>query len=87
MENIRLKMGLHLQQLQDRMKYNPEVIELHISEENLYHPDEVVKYIQVSNRKVSRCTFITLQGIRGSTWILLVQVKRCVIIMTGLVGN
>ena len=47
MKNIRLKMALHPQQLQDRMKYNPEMVELHISEDNLYHPEEVVKYIQV----------------------------------------
>ena len=46
MKNIRLKMALHPQQLQDRMKHNPEMVELHISEDNLYHPEEVVKYIQ-----------------------------------------
>ena len=51
MENIRLKMGLHLQQLQDRMKYNPEIIELHVSEDNLYHPEEVIKYIQAFKSK------------------------------------
>ena len=46
MKNIRLKMALHPQQLQDRMKHNPEMVELHISEDNLYNPEEVVKYIQ-----------------------------------------
>ena len=51
MKNIRLKMGLHPQQLQDRMKYNPEVIELHVSEDDLYHPEEVAKYIQAFKSK------------------------------------
>ena len=45
MENIRLKTALHPQQIQNRMKYNPEIVELHLNEENLYQPEEVVKSI------------------------------------------
>ena len=51
MKNIRLKMALHPQQLQDRMKYNPEIVELHINEDNLYNPEEVVKYIRAFKSK------------------------------------
>ena len=28
------------------MKYNPEIVEIHLNEENLYKPEEIVKYIQ-----------------------------------------
>jgi sugar phosphate isomerase/epimerase len=46
MKNVRLKTALHPQQIQDRMKYNPEIVEIHLNEENLYNPEEIVKYIQ-----------------------------------------
>lgn len=51
MKNVRLKMGIDPQQLENRLKYNPEIIELHINEENLYEPEEIVKYIHALKSK------------------------------------
>jgi len=45
MKNVRLKTSLHPQQIEDRMIYNPEIIELHLNEPDLYTPEEIVKTI------------------------------------------
>ena len=47
MKNVRLKMGIDPQQLEDRLKYNPEITELHINEEDLYRPEIIVNYIHL----------------------------------------
>ncbi|WP_428909744.1 TIM barrel protein [Niallia sp. Krafla_26] len=46
MKNIRLKAALDWDQIEDRLKYNPEILELHVKEENLYRPEEVVEVIR-----------------------------------------
>ena len=46
MKNVRLKTALHPQQIQNRLKYNPEIIEFHLKEENLEEPEQIIKYIQ-----------------------------------------
>ena len=46
MKNVRLKTSLHPQQIEDRMNYNPDIIELHLNEPDLYKPEEIVKTIQ-----------------------------------------
>ena len=43
MENIRLKAALDWDQVSDRLKYNPEILELHVKEEDLYQPGKVVR--------------------------------------------
>ena len=45
-ENIRLKAALHLAQIQDRMRYRPEILEIHVKEENLNNPEEIIRTIQ-----------------------------------------
>lgn len=46
MKNVRLKSSLHPQQIQNRLQYAPEILELHIKEEDLHNPDEIVKAIR-----------------------------------------
>jgi sugar phosphate isomerase/epimerase len=46
MENIRLKAALDWDQIGDRLKYDPEILELHIKEEDLYQPEKVIEFIQ-----------------------------------------
>ena len=46
MKNIRLKTALHPQQIRNRMKFNPEIMELHLKEEHLYDPEPMIHYIQ-----------------------------------------
>ncbi|QGQ48215.1 TIM barrel protein [Metabacillus sediminilitoris] len=54
MKNIRLKSSLEQNQIQNRLKYKPEILELHINEENLYEPEKLVSQIRA----------ITSEGIR-----------------------
>lgn len=51
MKNIRLKTSLHPRQIEDRMKYNPEIVEIHLNEEDLYQPEGIVKVIQAFRSK------------------------------------
>ncbi len=51
---IRLKSAINQNQLQDRLLYDPEIIELHLTEKNLHHPNEIVSTIQ----------FLKARGIR-----------------------
>jgi sugar phosphate isomerase/epimerase len=51
MENIRLKMAIQPEQIQDRLKYHPEIVELHLNESDLYHLDHTVKVIQEIKEK------------------------------------
>lgn len=51
---IRLKAAINQEQIQDRILYDPEIIELHLTEKNLHHPDEIVNTIQ----------FLKARGIR-----------------------
>lgn len=46
MNYIRLKTGLQADHLQNRMIYNPEVMELHLVEDDLYEPERIVQCIQ-----------------------------------------
>lgn len=46
MKNIRLKTALHRQQIQDRLKYNPEILELQINEVDLFEPENIVMLIR-----------------------------------------
>jgi sugar phosphate isomerase/epimerase len=54
MNNVRLKTALNSQQIHNRMKFNPEIVEFHLKEENLYEPEEIVKYIQEFKSKGAR---------------------------------
>ena len=51
MENIRLKAALDWDQISDRLKYNPEILELHVKEEDLYQPGKVVEFIRTVKAK------------------------------------
>ena len=51
MENIRLKAALDWDQIGDRLKYEPEILELHVKEEDLYQPEKVVDFIQTVKAK------------------------------------
>lgn len=46
MKNVRLKAALHPQQLHNRLKYHPEIIELQINEADLYEPEKIITTIQ-----------------------------------------
>ncbi len=46
MKNVRLKTALHPQQVQNRLKFNPEIMEFHLKGENLEEPEQIIKYIQ-----------------------------------------
>jgi hypothetical protein len=46
LKNIRLKTALIPEQIHNRMTYNPEILELHLIEENLYEPEKLIKQIQ-----------------------------------------
>lgn len=51
MQNVRLKTSLHPQQIDNRLLYNPEIIELHLKEENLYKPEEILENIHALKSK------------------------------------
>lgn len=44
---IRLKAAINEEQIHDRLLYQPEIMELHLTEKNLYHPQEIVHYIRL----------------------------------------
>lgn len=46
MRNIRLKAAMQPEQLADRLKYNPEILEIQLYETDLFHPEVVVAYIR-----------------------------------------
>ncbi|WP_147535795.1 TIM barrel protein [Bacillus marasmi] len=46
MKNIRLKSALQADQIADRLKYRPEILEIQLNEEDLYCPQVVVDYIR-----------------------------------------
>lgn len=45
--NIRLKSAINPYQVHNRLKYNPDIIEFHLEEEDLYQPEQIIKYIQL----------------------------------------
>ncbi|WP_129728754.1 MULTISPECIES: TIM barrel protein [Bacillaceae] len=47
MNYIRLKTGLNIQDIEDRVQYNPEIIELHLTEHDLYEPEIITQRIQL----------------------------------------
>lgn len=46
MKNIRLKAALNWDQIEDRLKYRPEILELHVKEEDLYQPEVIIQFIR-----------------------------------------
>ncbi|WP_078409091.1 TIM barrel protein [Priestia abyssalis] len=46
MSYIRLKTGLNADHIQERLTYHPEIIELHLVEDDLYHPERIVECVQ-----------------------------------------
>lgn len=51
MENVRLKTALHPQQIQDRLQYNPEIIEFHLTEKDVASPEQLITYIKECKSK------------------------------------
>jgi sugar phosphate isomerase/epimerase len=51
LENIRLKAAMDWDQISDRLKYEPEILELHVKEEDLYQPEKVVNFIRTVKAK------------------------------------
>jgi sugar phosphate isomerase/epimerase len=49
--NIRLKTAMNPDQIQNRLKYNPEIIEFHLEEEDLYQPEHIITNIQLLKSK------------------------------------
>lgn len=46
MKNIRLKAALQPEQIADRLKYHPEILEIQLTEMDLFQPEVVVAYIR-----------------------------------------
>ena len=46
MKNVRLKSALHPLQIQDRLKYEPEILEIHINEKDLLEPENIVRSVR-----------------------------------------
>lgn len=46
-QHIRLKAAIDQEQIQDRITYHPDIIELHLTEKNLQNPNEMVSYIRL----------------------------------------
>ncbi|MBP2075820.1 hypothetical protein [Oceanobacillus polygoni] len=46
MQNIRLKASLDPLQIENRLQYGPEIMELHLVEEGLYHREEIVEVVR-----------------------------------------
>lgn len=51
MNYIRLKTGLNIQDIEDRVQYNPEIIELHLVEQDLYEPEIIIQRIRLLKSK------------------------------------
>ncbi|WP_047154752.1 TIM barrel protein [Aneurinibacillus tyrosinisolvens] len=51
MDYIRLKTALNLTQIEDRLQYNPEIIEFHLIEKNLYETDLLIEQIRLLKSK------------------------------------
>ncbi|TYR78925.1 sugar phosphate isomerase/epimerase [Priestia megaterium] len=51
MKYIRLKTGLNKDHIQNRLNYNPEIIELHLIEADLYHPERIIQAIRLLKAK------------------------------------
>lgn len=47
MNYIRLKTGLNLEHIQDRLKHNPEIIEFHLVDQDLYDPETIINRIRL----------------------------------------
>ncbi|MFC6603931.1 hypothetical protein ACFQDF_24330 [Ectobacillus funiculus] len=56
MNYIRLKTGLNIQDIEDRVQYNPEIIELHLTEHDLYEPEIITQRIRLLNLGEFVCT-------------------------------
>lgn len=54
MKYVRLKTGLHAEQMKDRLKYRPEIIELHLVEGQLHEPEVIVGAIRACKAKGAR---------------------------------
>ncbi|WP_067730601.1 TIM barrel protein [Oceanobacillus damuensis] len=46
MQNVRLKASLDPLQIENRLQYEPEIMELHLVEEDLYHPESLVEVVR-----------------------------------------
>jgi len=51
MEGIRLKCSLDEKQIADRLRYNPEILELQLFAEDLNHPELMIQTIQLLKQK------------------------------------
>lgn len=51
---IRLKSDLNPQHLEDRLQYHPEVLELHLSEQDMSDPDGIERTVQELKKSVPR---------------------------------
>lgn len=51
MNYIRLKTALNIQDIEDRVQYNPEIIELHLAEHDLYEPEIIIQRIRLLKSK------------------------------------
>ncbi|WP_062051333.1 TIM barrel protein [Bacillus sp. JCM 19034] len=51
MKWVRLKSGLKKEHLTNRLKYNPEIIELHLNEEDMYRPERIIETIEILQAK------------------------------------
>ncbi|GAA3328843.1 hypothetical protein GCM10020331_074440 [Ectobacillus funiculus] len=55
MNYIRLKTGLNIQDIEDRVQYNPEIIELHLTEHDLYEPEIITQRIRLLKISGNSC--------------------------------
>lgn len=51
MNYIRLKTGLNKDHIQERLTYNPEVMEFHLVEDDLYRPERIVEGVRLLKSK------------------------------------
>lgn len=49
--NIRLKTAINSDQIKDRLDYQPEIIELHLTQENLHHPEQIIDTVHFLKSK------------------------------------
>lgn len=47
MKWVRLKSGLKKEHISNRLKYNPEILELHLNEEDMYQPERIIDTIKM----------------------------------------
>lgn len=65
MNYVRLKTGLNLEHIQDRLQYHPEIIEFHLVEQDLYKPETIINRIRLVKSKGTKVYLhhpMTFQG-------------------------